>query len=359
MIEKKSVKNTTELDFKKPGIIFFILFYTLTVGLRYYVGKDYAGYTSWFKELDYTGKFPVDNDFGFIWLNKILVYLEFESYSLFIVLAFLQILFLLLFLKSIPFLRYWYFYFFFTSLLFFVSMNAMRQTLAFLIFMYCIQLYNKKEFYKLFFIAILAFSVHKTVLMLFVLLPLIKIEWFKNVKKQILFFLLAVFVLPNFFMILLAYFNPLINLLGYSYYMENLDTLRDYTQENKVGDGLSVFLFFFVDLMIILFYDKLKIRFQKYYFIQFYNLFFIGVILSRMFKGNFILERISDYFIFFRVIIMAFLMLYIFRMLKSSESKIIKPIAILICVAMLLFYYKGIYNNAAEVAPIQFIFHHD
>ncbi|MDP5199624.1 EpsG family protein [Flavobacterium sp. DG2-3] len=358
-VKEKRINNRVELDLNVPGFIIPVLFYTLIIGLRYNVGRDYAGYTQWYKELKYTGNFPVDNDFGFVFLNKFLVNFGFESYSLFIVIAFLQILFLMLFLKSIPFIRYWYLYFFFTSLLFFVSMNAMRQTLAFLISMYCIQLLNKKNYYTLFLMAILALSIHKTVSLLFILLPVIKIEWFKNVKKQIVFFLSAVFILPKFFMILLNYLNPLINLLGYNYYMENLDMLRDYTEEHMVGEGLSVFLFFFIDFMIIIFYNRLKESFKKYYFIQYYNLFFIGVILSRMFKGNFILERISDYFIFFRLIILSFLMLYIFKVLKKSETKIIKPIALLVCIAMLLFYYRGIYNNAAEVAPIQFIFYHD
>jgi ABC-type dipeptide/oligopeptide/nickel transport system permease subunit len=78
-----------------------------------------------------------------------------------------------------------------------------------------------------------------------------------------------------------------------------------------------------------------------------------------MFADNFILARISDYFIFFRVIIIAFLMLYIFKISKYSEKKTLKPLAVAICLAMLLFYYRAIYNNAADIAPIQFIFNHD
>ncbi|MFV8360174.1 EpsG family protein [Flavobacterium sp. LS1P3] len=336
-----------------------MLMYALVIGLRYKVGLDYIGYTGWFKELSRSGRFPVDNDFGFIWLNQFLVEFGFESYSLFIVFAFLQILFLLLFLKRIPFIRSWYFFFFFTSLLFFVSMNAMRQTLAFLIFMYCVQLFTNKKYYFAIFFGVFAFSIHKTVILLFVLLPILKFEWFKNVKLQIIILFLSVFILPSFFMVFLDYASPFINLLGYSYYIENLDLMNEITEENKRGDGLSIFLFFFIDLFIILFYEKLKEKFNSYNFIPFYNLFFVGLIMSRVFANNFILARIADYFIHFRVVMLAFLMFYIFNILKYPVNRIVKPVAIIICMAMLLFYYKAIYNNAAGIAPIQFIFNHD
>ncbi len=358
-VNKTTLNIGTEIDFKNPGIYLFIFIYSLIIGLRYNVGRDYVGYTDWFKELRHTGHFPVDNDFGFIWLNKFLVEFGFESYCLFIIIAFLQILFLLLSLKKIPFIRSWYFFFFFTTLLFFVSMNTMRQTLAFLIFMFCLQQFNEKKIITVLLLAFLAFSMHKTVILLFLLLPFLKFEWFKNVKAQIIVLILSVFIFPNFFSILLGYAAPFINLLGYDYYLENLDLMKEITDETQRGDGLSIFLFFFIDLFIILFYKRMKERFRDYNFVPFYNLFFIGLVLSRIFAQNFILARIADYFIAFRVIILAFLLFYVFNISKYSVKKITKPIAIFICFVMLLFYYKAIYNNAADIAPIQFYFNHD
>jgi hypothetical protein len=360
LITKKiGLSKNFEIDFAKPGIYLFMITYALVIGLRYNVGLDYKGYAEWFKELSRTGRFPVNNDFGFIWLNQFLVVLGFESYFLFIVIAFLQILFLLLVLKRILFIRYWYFFFFFTSLIFFVSMNVMRQTLAFLIFMYCVQLYGNKKYYLTFLLSFFAFSIHKSVILVFVLLPLLKFEWFKNVKVQILFLFLSVFVLPNYFMFYLDYASPIVDLLGYNYYTENFDLMSEISKENERGDGLSIYLFFFIDLFIILLYRKLKEKFISYGFIAFYNLFFVGVILSRAFAVNFILSRISDFFIHFRFVILAFLMFYVFNELKYKVNNIIKPVGILICMAMLFFYYKAIYNNAAGIAPIQFIFNRD
>lgn len=356
---KEIRKANSYIDFTKPEVYFLIFMYTLFVGLRYNVGFDYSGYAGWFKELKNTGNFPVDNDFGFVWLNKFLVNYGFESYSLFLIIAFLQILFILLFLNRLSLLRSWYFYFYFTSLLFFVSMNAMRQTIAFLIFGYAVQIFYEKKYYKTFFLALLALSIHKTAIIVFVLLPFLKFEWFKNVKIQIGILFLSVFILPSFFAVVLNYFTPVINVLGYGYYVENLDYMKEITDENKAGEGLSVFLFFFVDLFIILYYNKLKSVFKNSDFIKFYNLYFIGLILYRIFTDNFILARIADYFIFFRVVILSFLMHYIFAISLKTKEKVVKPLAVIICLGMLLFYYKAIYNNAAGIAPFQFYFNHD
>lgn len=359
IIKRNKKENSFVIDFTKPELFLFMALYSLVIGLRYNVGRDYYGYTEWFKELRLTGRFPVDNDFGFIWLNKFLVEFNFESYALFIIIAFLQIFFLLLFLKKIPFVRTWYFYFFFTSLLFFISMNAMRQTLAFLIFACCLQFFYDKKYYTTFFLGFLAFSIHKTVIMPFVLLPFLKFEWFKNIKIQLLLLFLSVFVLPAFFSIILDYATPFVNMLGYSYYLENLDYMKELTDENKRGDGLSIFLFFFIDLFIILYYEKLKNYFEAFNFIKFYNLYFIGLILSRIFADNFILSRIADYFISFRIIILSFLMFYIFNILKRRNSKIVRVSAVLMCFMLLLYYYKAVYNNAGDIAPFQFFFSHD
>lgn len=356
VVGKRKKASDLGIDFNKPGVYFFILVYSLIIGLRYNVGRDYVGYTDWFKELRHTGQFPVDNDFGFIWLNEILVNLGLESYMLFIIIAFLQILFLLLSLRKISFLGSWYLYFFFTSLLFFTSLNTMRQTVALFIFMYCIQLFENKKYLYTCLLSILAFSMHKTVIILFVLLPFLKFEWFKNVKIQGTILFLSVFILPVFFSVILDFASPIINLLGYNYYIENLDLMKEITDENNKGDGLSVFLFFFIDLFIIFFYNKLKKQYSSYNFVMFYNIYFVGLILSRVFAENFILTRIADYFISFRVLILAFLMVYIFNTTKAFKNPFIKPIAVVICIAMLLFYYKAIYNNAGDIAPIQFIF---
>jgi hypothetical protein len=326
------------------------------VGLRYEVGRDYHGYSQWYKELVSTGKFPVDNDFGFIVLNQILKVLQAESFWLFVIIAFLQIYFLLKSTESIKRLRPLVFFFFFTLLLFFTSMNAMRQTLAFFIFVYAISVFNEKKYLKFSLLILLGFSFHKTILIPLLVLPFIHYKWYGARSIQFVLLVLSALILPSYFNALLELVSPLINLMGYSYYIENIDYMQEITDELKRGDGTSYILFFVIDAFIIGLSTKLSEVFPTKLFKQFYGYFFIGVILSRLFADNFILARIADYFIFFRVFILAFLAFYIFRFNKPTLKKIYAPALTLILIGLIAFYYKAIFNNAADVAPFKFIF---
>ena len=352
----KDTNNQISFNYSKPGIHLFIVAYTLIIGLRYMVGRDYYGYFNWFKELKATGVFPVDNEVGFIFLNKLIVYLDFHYSFLFIVIAFLQIFFLVKSIEKFPFLRPWFFFFFFSCLLFFISMNAMRQTIAFFIFFYSLNNFLQKKYLLTFFLFLLALSFHKSIIMLYVLLPFVNKDWFKNVKLQVLILIASVFIFPLFIDRLLELVNPIINLLGYNYCIENLDYMAELSQESTKRDGLSIYMFFFIDLIIILYSDKLKLFFSKYNFQVYYNLFFIGLILSRLFANNFILARIAEYFIHFRILILSFLCFYLIYSKQAKFYRLNKAIVWLIAISMAAFFYKAIYNNAADCSPFQFVF---
>jgi hypothetical protein len=159
-----------------------------------------------------------------------------------------------------------------------------------------------------------------------------------------------------FFNSLLEIVSPVINLLGYSYYLENIDYMQEISDELKRGDGTSYILFFLIDTLIIFLSDKLSETYSTKLFKQFYGYFFIGLILSRLFADNFILARIADYFIFFRVFILSYLTFYIFRIDETKFQKIHVPVLTVFLIGLIAFYYKAIYNNAADVAPFKFIF---
>lgn len=347
--------NSTKLI--SNGITFLvILFFVFFVGLRYEVGRDYHGYSEWYKELVSTGRFPVDNDFGFIALNQTLMILKAKSFWLFVVIAFLQIYFLLKATESIKRLRPWFFFFYFTLLLFFTGMNAMRQTLAFFIFVYAIDVFNKKRYLHFILVMLLGYSFHKTILIPLFVLPFIHIKWYGSRSLQFIVLVLSSVILPSYINTLIELLTPLINLMGYYYYIENLDHLKEISDELKRGAGTSFILFFVIDALIIFQSTYLRNVFSTKLFLQFYGYFFIGLILSRIFADNFILARIADYFIFFRVFILAFLAFYVFRNSKRFQMKTHWLVVNLIIIALIAFYYKAIYNNAADIAPFKFIF---
>lgn len=351
IIYSRSVNNS------KVGFYVFVLSYALIIGLRFDVGIDYSNYSDWYETLVNTGHFPIEknNDFGYVWLNHLLFFLNSHVSILFITLALLQILFFAFAIQKIHFLRTWILFFFFTCLIFFFSMNIMRQMLAFFIFFYALNMYFERKITRCFILFVLAFSFHKTVLVLFVLLPLIKFDWYKKRILQLGLFVASIFVLPLFFDLIIVAITPLVDMLGYNYYIEAIDIINEATLENKTGSGLGLYLFYLVDLLIIIFSNKLKTFYSRYNYTAYFNLYFTGIILNVIFSNNFILARITEYFVNFRMIVLAFLCFYLWKHKDNFNVIFGKPIVILIVLAFIIFFYRALYNNAAQSNPYQFI----
>jgi hypothetical protein len=150
-------------------------------------------------------------------------------------------------------------------------------------------------------------------------------------------------------------FRPIAAFLGYDYYLENLDFMKEITIENNTGSGLAIILFFIIDGFVIYYYEEMKKSIDDVLFSYYYAYFFVGVILSRIFEDNFILSRIADYFVGFRLLILAYLFSWLFKRTgKNVNVKII--LGLFLILGMVAYYYKAIYNNAADIAPYKSIF---
>ncbi|GAB3940719.1 hypothetical protein GCM10028805_02950 [Spirosoma harenae] len=335
--------------------ILVILIYTLVIGLRYNVGKDYTAYLDWYKELFRYGHFLEDKELGYVLLNEVLYWLNAHYSFLFISLAFLQIFFLFKALERFKFILPWYLFFFFTTLLMFSSMNIMRQTLAYFILFYCINILEEKKYISALFFFLLALSFHTSVLLVAWLYPFLKFNWFKNRIIQVCLLIFFTFFSTNILSLLTLVSSPITGSLGnYQYYLENSDQMQELTVENANGLGLGKYLWFFIDSIIIYYSLILKERFKYYSFTKFYNLYFLGVLLEKMFSGNFIFLRTNDYFLNFRVVILSFLCFYLFNKENRQIHNLIVGGGILI--TTLFFFYRGIYNSAAQCSPFQLIF---
>lgn len=346
------------IDYSSPGIYVFIFVYTIMIGLRHDVGLDYPLYTSWFNYYRDTGKFFVDNELGFRAIIQLLTSLNLPYESLFLVLAFFQIVFLTLAISRIAFLRDWYFFFFFTSLLFFMSMNVMRQTIAYYLFFWGYFYFLDRKYLKYIGIILFGMLFHKTIVIPAVVGIFLRGDIFKQRALLISFLVAGSFLLP---VILESFFKlifPVVDWLGYGFYIKMADTLTQFTEDNHTGDGLGLILFLVIDGLIIYYSDKMKEEFKFNYFIPFFNLFVIGAILSRAFAANFLFLRIAEYFINFRALMLAFLCIYFIRNRKGSLSNYIKftTLQSIVIVIMLAFFYKAIFNNAAGCRPWSFAF---
>ncbi len=335
------------------NMILLILLYSFIIGCRYFVGIDYEAYQEWYVELQRTSIYPREIEFGYEWLNYFLYYLKAHYAFLFIILAFLQILFFYKSLEKFSFLIPWYIFFFFTYLLMFSSMNIMRQTLAYFIFFYALNLAINKQFIRAILYILLGFSFHKSIVIGVALYPFMGFDWFKNKYVQIGLLLVLTAFSKQILDLALQIAAPIVSVLGYGYYVENLDYMYEITEEGAVGAGTARILFFILDMSIIWFSVDLKEEFKSVDFYKYYNIYFLGALLDRMVYDNFILARTNDYLLNFRVLILSFLCYYLFKSTTGRVPKII--LGSTIAVMMMAFFYRAIYNSAAQTSPFNFI----
>lgn len=149
--------------------IFFIAF-SLVVGLRYNVGNDYPSYVRNF--IDISKNFN-KMEIGFQFCNTLLKSLGFSFPSIFILVAFLQMLFFIKSFDFYPHLLIWGMFMYFATLQFFISLNVLRQTLAFCIFLYGIRFIVAQALWKYILCIVLAGLFHKSAFSLILFYPIL------------------------------------------------------------------------------------------------------------------------------------------------------------------------------------------
>ena len=339
-------------DYWAPNLYLLIALYSLIIGCRYYVGLDYKAYLEWYLELRETGHYPREIEFGYEFLNQVLNYLNAHFAFLFIVIAFCQIAFFYKALEKFPFILPWFIFFFFTYLLMFSSLNIMRQTLAWFVFFYALNMAIDKRYGWALLCVLFGFSFHKSILIGVIFFPVLGFDWFKYRNFQLGLLLLVSVLGSQLLALLLNVSGPLVSLIGYDYYVENLDEIQESAE--KGGAGTARALYFILDLAIVWYSANLKDNFKKYHFYKYYNLYFLGALLDRLVYDNFILARTNDYLLNFRVLILAFLFYFLFN---SRSHRLLKEvIGYTIALMMIAYFYRAIYNAAAETSPFRSVF---
>jgi hypothetical protein len=327
--------------------------YSLVIGLRYNVGKDYPAYLAWFKQYQTVGYYPVENsDFGFVWLNKALILAHAHFSFLFITIAFLQIFFMFKSLNYFKFLTSWYIFFFFTLIIMFNSMNLMRQTISYFIFFYTILLFLDKKYLWMFLYLFLAVSIHKSILLFVWVYPFLKYDLYKNrwVQLGVLF---SAFVIGSHFLeAFSSSVSRITDMMGYQDYTSKVDKLTKVSKSFEGGSGLAKYIFLVLDVFIIVNGNKLKQRFSNYYVVPFYNLYFTGAVMESLVSSNYIFLRAIYFLLDFRILILSFLCFN-----YTEEKKPLSYVSLFVILLLsLAFFYNSIDTSVANCAPFNFVF---
>lgn len=332
-----------------------VIIFTFIIGLRHYVGGDYAVYLNSFENLDISS---IDNtehyEPAYYFLMVILKYLGIGFPFLFIITTFLQIYFIYKWASNYKFLLIWIVYFYFTTLYLFESMNIIRQAIAFSLILYSITYIYKSKFFQFSLIILIAFLFHKSAIIFLPLYFFIKTDWIKSKYIQLalllLFFLLTDIIIDFFFSKVVG----VSNLLNYEY-SSVFKGDEFYFEDSESSLGFGTYFMLTINSLIILYSDRLKDFFKEKHYIAYHNLFLIGAFLSfAVEKSNSIVfSRFLFYFSSVRLVVLSFLCYYLFFVSGNKSSKLVGSLIIFL---YLLWFISAISKGAAWCAPYQFVF---
>lgn len=313
---------TVKRSFWKIEVILPIILFAIIMGMRYDVGVDYFSYLNNYLDGDYSGK----GEFLFYLFSDIGWYFNLHYVVYFTAIAFVQILFFLLAFKDERYLFPLLIFFLFTNGNFLFLMNVLRQALAMCIWLYALRFIETKKPYIYFLICVAIFFVHRSSVILFIFYPLLKngVDYFKNVKLQLVLFFSA-FVFKLVFSSLIMQLEPLIqfytSLLGDGLYDSyNITTLMDGITGSE-GSGIATYFKILLNFIIILYSSSLKKYYNNKRFIIIYFFFFLGVITTYIFPdGAISLSRPFRYFYIFQPIMYAYFLYYLYKNRKNETN---------------------------------------
>lgn len=326
-----------------------ILLFTLLLGLRDNVGIDWIHYKSDIEQYLGGGK-PRTYEYGFQCLFYLIKYLNWNYIALFILIAFLQIVFLLERGKDFGLIFPLMLFFFFTMGNFVYNLNIMRQMIALSILFWGTRYIIKKSISKWVLSCVLAYCFHKTAI---ICLPFFFLN--RNIfRNQIILFssLLGVYVLFNFLL-----FNQLEQLLSYTNLLFNRDTTletlttQEREQQKANGSGMFSIIISMYYLFMLFHYKECGEYFKKKGFYLFFNLASIGIILFPLAASNILLDRAIYYFGFFAFVVFGFYAYYFI----IKKKKIYRIIGVCSIILYLLLFIKSISGGSNKCSPFFFI----
>ncbi|MBR5696105.1 MAG: EpsG family protein [Paludibacteraceae bacterium] len=324
-----------------------ITIFTLVIGLRYNVGDDYPSYMAFFSK---PKLFP-DMEYGFTNVCKFFHHIGFHYSTIFLLAACIEILFFVRTFLKFKFTLPWAFFFLFTTLELFIWNNALRQSVAFCIFMYAIRYIHERRFIPYAFFIVLAASVHKTAypLGVFYFILNFKVKDDKWVQYALFFgTFVAGAVLKDF---LFANLGTLAGAIGFGGSANNMEYLKTLDWSNsKNSMGIATFIWMMLDITVIWMYDKLKRLYGHTGFELYYKLYFIGIMLQNCIGGTY-LDRVNMYFLPFRIVIYSFLM---YELAKNKDVLYRVPI-MFFCGLTYALCMWAVYNHAATCSPYEFV----
>lgn len=292
-------------------LLLMLIIYSIVFGLRYGVGYDFFSYSALY-EIVQTGwdNIAIDRlEIGFVKIMQIIAKFNCDSAVFFGIVAFLQLFFSILAFKDEKRLLQCIIFVFILGGTAISYANGLRHILAVGLWILSVKYAVERRYIIHYAILLLAFTMHKSALLLFVMYPVLNLrkEWFHNIKTQLIILVGALILMNvNIIQIVLSKIDKIIEFAGYIHYVER--NSEDINMDVSLGIGFYCILI--TNIIIILFSNRIKEFFNDSYITKLYDLFFIGVILGYAFIDSLLIQRFNYYFTNISFIIIGVAMYY-------------------------------------------------
>ena len=321
----------------KYYLILPISIYSIIVGLRYEVGTDWFQYRSYF-ELAVQG-YSLQLEPCYTFINYIVASITSSYQVFFILVALLQILLIYKSFRHLYFLLPLAIYFFFCGP-FFSTLNLLRQSISFCIFLFSIPYIINRQPLKYFLMitidttsALRAAEINADVILR---------------KKVILIGLMFVtIILGNVIL------KPLADIFFSNIESNQYLRYAKGFEDNTFDIGLGYWIEKIVDIILVFYAYRMHKKFHGYGFSIYFLLFFVGELIKNLGEGNQLTIRISYCLTSLRFVIISFLLYYIYKVIKRQQS-----FSFILATLILLFYtmtfFTAIAKGQAGCSPFQF-----
>ena len=323
-----------------------IFLLTLILGNRYDVGLDFHSYKYAFEHNDNKQfEFLYRTISEFLWNNG------FSFYTLLSLTVLVYFIFFYLSFKEYKYLLPYCILFFMSFGPFTFLLNGIRQAITFSIFIYSIKYIHQKSFCRFLILILIATGIHSFSLILLPLYVLIYLD-FNKIKVPFLIstYILTFLVGDIVFGIVIEILLGELKTIGYGAYIENFGE-----EKMTYGTGLGILLMKSIDIILILYFDKLKDYFKNTSYSIIFFIYFLGLLLYNIVGLDLLGNRAIYCLISMRFIVAGYLLYYLTRK-KYYHCSINRYVTTYLVVSSLMLFIANIRGGANGCSPFQFNF---
>ena len=315
-----------------------IVLFTLIFGLRYNVGADHLSYLEIFEYAQTAWKSEAVEE-GFYLITKLLnkYTADWVYFSLFALIQIYSLYYVakdkVYIVRYIPLVL--------MSGYFLQWMNIMRQATVACVLLVLINYLTKKDFWKYAVVLLLcSYFLHKSALILLLLLPIAFVDKIVFVPRWIQLSCLFISIALNVSLLFYSLLDPLVYYANIFNYEASVSAISNYNSEYNYGPVALLKILIFT---IVLFYSNNVRKFYKSRFCDIvFTLFFVGICFVLMFQGNHVMKRPFEYFANMELVVVPYVLSYLHDCKSNRLNRFVYLVLILSYVLLfLIMIYKS------------------